>query len=172
MEPFRSLTALVVMDYTALSFAIAYGVGLNIAGGILTDVGEWYQNLKKPWFQPPGWAFAPAWTVILGLAGWALYIGLTEASGEQYTLIAAAFSVNAVLHYLWSPLFFKFRRPDWSFLENIALIASCIWLIIALTSVSSLAAWLIVPYLVWTCFAQAINYGVVKLNGPFGEKAA
>lgn len=159
------------MDYTALTFALIYGIGLNLAGGLLTTLDDWYYNLKKPWFQPPGWAFGPAWTIILGLAGWALYIGLSEASGSQFTLVAIAFAVNAALHFLWSPLFFKLRRPDWSFIENFALIASCAALIAVLAPVSNFAAWLIAPYLAWTCFAQAINYQVMRLNGPFGETA-
>lgn len=99
------------MDYTALTFALLYGVGLNVAGGLLTELSDWYHNLEKPWFQPPGWAFAPAWTIILGLAGWAFYIGLTEASGAQYTSVAVAFAVNAVLHFLWSPLFLQAAPP-------------------------------------------------------------
>ncbi|MEM1051365.1 MAG: TspO/MBR family protein [Pseudomonadota bacterium] len=160
------------MDYTALTFALLYGIGLNIAGGLLTDVGKWYRNLEKPWFQPPGWAFAPAWTLILGLAGWALYIGWVATVGTpQFITIAAAFGINAVLHFLWSPLFFTFRRPDWSFIENFLLIASCISLIVILAPVSNFAAWLIAPYLAWTCFAQAINFGIIRLNGPFGKAA-
>ncbi|MDY7098781.1 MAG: TspO/MBR family protein [Pseudomonadota bacterium] len=159
------------MDYTALTFALLYGIGLNLAGGLLTDIGEWYQKLNKPWFQPPGWAFAPAWTIILGLAGWALYIGWTRSDGAQFNAIVSAFAINAILHFLWSPLFFTFKRPDLSFLENFALIASCVALIIVLAPVSEFAAWLIVPYLAWTCFAQMINFGVLKLNGPFGQDA-
>ncbi len=160
------------MDYTALTFALLYGIGLNIAGGLLTDVGEWYQKLKKPWFQPPGWAFGPAWTIILGLAAWALYIGWTEAAtAAQFNAVIIAFGINAVLHFLWSPLFFTFKRPDLSFIENFALIASVGSLIAVLLPVSTFAAWLVAPYLVWVIFAQAINYGVVKLNGPFGKEA-
>ena len=79
--------------------------------------------------------------------------------------------MNAVLHFLWSPLFFTFKRPDWSFYENFGLIASCVTVALALRDISSFAAWLILPYIVWTCFAQAINWEVVKLNGPFGPKA-
>jgi len=160
------------MDYTALTVAILYGVGLNLAGGLLTDVGDWYHSLKKPWFQPPGWAFAPAWTIILGLAGWALYIGWTEApTASAFTAVVVTFGINAALHFAWSPLFFMLRRPDWSYLENFALIASCAALIVVLAPISSFAAWLVAPYLVWTIFAQAINHAVVKLNGPFGPAA-
>lgn len=161
------------MDYTALTVALVYGIGLNLAGGLLTNIDEWYHSLEKPWFQPPGWAFAPAWTTILGLAGWALYLGWTEAqTAAQFNAVMIAFGANAVLHFLWSPLFFTFKRPDWSFIENFALIASCAVLIAVLAPVSTLAAWLIAPYLVWTIFAQAINYAVVRLNGPFGPKAS
>jgi len=156
------------MDTAALTLALLYAIGLNLAGGLLTDISDWYLDLKKPWFQPPGWAFAPAWLVILGLAGWALYIGWTQAQGAAFHAIAAAFAVNALLHFAWSPLFFKFRRPDWSYIENYALIASCAVLIAVLYPVSRFAAALIVPYFVWTCFAQAINYRIVTLNGPFG----
>jgi tryptophan-rich sensory protein len=160
------------MDTTALTFALLYGLGLNLAGGLLTNVGEWYHSLEKPWFQPPGWAFGPAWTIILGLAGWALYIGLTEAANaQQYTVVAVAFGINAVFHFLWSPLFFTLKRPDWSLIENWGLIASTIALAFALRDVSNFAAWLILPYIVWTCFAQAINWEVVRMNGPFGPKA-
>jgi len=160
------------MDYTALTAALIYGIGLNIAGGVLTDVGEWYHRLEKPWFQPPGWAFAPAWTIILGLAGWALYIGLAQApTATAYWTVAIAFAVNSVFHFLWSPLFFTLKRPDWSLVENWALITSCIVLAFVLEPISTFAAWLILPYIVWTCFAQAINWEVVKLNGPFGKAA-
>lgn len=160
------------MDYTALTVALLYGLGLNLAGGLLTDVGNWYQRLQKPWFQPPGWAFGPAWTLILGLAGWALYIGWTEAAtSSQFYAIVIAFGVNALFHFLWSPLFFTLKRPDWSLLENWALIASTIALAFVLAPVSGFASKLVLPYIVWTCFAQAINWEVVKMNGPFGSKA-
>ena len=36
------------------------------AGGLLTSlgIGPWYRDLRIPWFQPPAWAFTPAWTII------------------------------------------------------------------------------------------------------------
>ena len=41
------------------------GIGCHhIFGGVLTDTGPWNRSLKKPDWQPPGWLFAPAWTII------------------------------------------------------------------------------------------------------------
>lgn len=48
--------------------AIAWAVILGGAGGLLTEIGAWYKNLRKPSWQPPDWLFGPAWTIILGLA--------------------------------------------------------------------------------------------------------
>ena len=48
--------------------ATLWAVILGGIGGLLTEIGPWYRALKKPSFQPPDWAFGPAWTLILGLA--------------------------------------------------------------------------------------------------------
>ena len=43
-------------------------MAVGALGGSLTDIGPWYQALKRPSWQPPDWAFGPAWTTIFALA--------------------------------------------------------------------------------------------------------
>ena len=69
-----------------------------------------------------------------------------------------SFAVNGVLNVLWSPLFFKLRRPDWAFYELLVFWLSILVLIIELARMSSFAAWLLAPYLAWVTFA-----GLAKL---------
>jgi translocator protein len=162
------------MDWTIASIAAAWAIILGGAGGALTDIGQWYRNLAKPHWQPPDWLFGPAWTAILGLAGWSFYIGLTKAPDPQAQLvIASLFAANFVLHFLWSPLFFKLKRPDWALAENVLLWLSVASLVIVLPRVSSssFAGWLNVPYFVWVSFAFILNWKIVKLNAPFGRKS-
>ena len=78
------------------------------------------------------------------------------------------FLVNCLCHLLWSPLFFKLRRPDWALIEVGALWLSIAVLVVWLAPVSSLASWLLAPYLAWVTFAAWLNYTIVRLNGPFG----
>ena len=150
--------------------AVLWAVILGFAGGILTEIGPWYRNLRKPAWQPPDWLFGPAWTVILGLAAWAAVLAWNGATDEAGRMtVAALFATNFVFHFLWSPLFFTRRRPDWALVEVPFLWVSVLALTIGLRPYSVLATWLIVPYLAWVSFAACLNVTIVLLNAPFGR---
>jgi benzodiazapine receptor len=133
---------------------------LLLAGGLATPIGSWYNALRKPSWQPPGWAFGPAWTIILGLAAWSAAIAWTAAPDGAARM--------AIIILLWSPLFFALRRPDWALGEVVFLWASLVALLIGLWPISHFAALLIVPYLLWVSFAAFLNWTIVRLNAPFG----
>lgn len=151
-------------------FAVVWALVLTGGGGLLTTIDGWYYDLKKPSWQPPEWLFGPAWTLILGLAAWAFVLAWrgTGTDADRMTLIAL-FGVNFVFHFLWSPLFFKARRPDWALIEVPFLWASVLALCIMLPQWSEAAGWMIAPYLAWVSFAAILNAKVVQLNRPFGR---
>lgn len=154
---------------------IAAGVAifLGLAGGLMTPIGPWYHNLKKPSLQPPNWLFGPAWTIILGLAAWSAVIAWNAANGPaQQRDVVILFTTNAVCHFLWSPLFFRLRRPDWALIEVVFLWASLVALVAGLWPISQQASLLIVPYLAWVSFAAWLNWAIVRLNAPFSGPAA
>lgn len=150
---------------------VVWAVILGGAGGVLTTIGPWYKNLVKPAWQPPDWLFGPAWTLILGLAAWAGILAWqgTETSADR-NIIIILYGVNFVCHFLWSPLFFNLRRPDWALVEVVFLWASVLSLCVALRPYSVLASWLIVPYFAWVSFAAILNLNIVRLNRPFGKQ--
>lgn len=146
----------------------AGAVALCIVGGLMTPIGPWYNNLRKPKLQPPGWLFGPAWTIILGLAAWSAALAWTAAATpEQRLQVIILFGVNALCHFLWSPLFFRARRPDWALIEVVFLWASLVALVVGLWPISQTASLLIMPYLLWVSFAAWLNRQIVLLNGPF-----
>lgn len=153
-------------------FAIAWAIILAGGGGLLTSIGSWYYELKKPSWQPPDWLFGPAWTVILGLGAYAFWLSwaAAEAAGETGLLIAL-YAINGVFHFAWSPLFFTLKRPDWALIEVPFLWTSVLAMAIFLRDWSVLASWLIVPYLVWVSFAACLNWKIVQLNKPFGARS-
>ncbi|QNE05937.1 TspO/MBR family protein [Croceicoccus marinus] len=151
-----------------ISFAAVWAIVLLAGGALLTPIGDWYRGLGKPRWQPPDWLFGPAWTIILGLAAWAFVLCWDAAAQRGDTaFLLALYLVNGVVHFLWSPLFFKARRPDWALIEVPFLWLSVLSLCVFLREWSVLASWLVVPYLAWVSFAAVLNWSIVRLNGPF-----
>lgn len=141
-----------------------------MAGQLVTDIGPWYYNLRKPSWQPPNWLFAPAWTIIFicaaiaGVVGWHAMPNMPTAA-----LLLGLFAVNGVLNVLWSVFFFAMKRPDFAMAE-----VGFLWLsIAALMVVLAIYAghtWLyLLPYLLWVSFASFLNYTIVQINAPFAE---
>jgi translocator protein len=156
-----------------IAIIIAAIITLAVLGGgaALTTVGPWYRNLRKPWWNPPEWAFGPAWAVILGLAAWGGVLAWTAPGGaDAHGRIALLFAINIFFHMLWTPIFFNMRRPDWALVEVVFLWLSVAALIVGLAPISSQAAWFLVPYLLWVTFAAYLNLKVVRLNAPFGGR--
>lgn len=152
----------------AIIAAILWAVILGGAGGLLTDIGSWYRDLEKPSWQPPDWLFGPAWTIILALAAWAAILSWDEAAtASEQAIILAVYGANFLFHLLWSPLFFKYKRPDWALAEVVFLWLSVIAMLVVTWSFTPLAGAMILPYFLWVSFAAVLNAKIVQLNRPF-----
>ena len=61
-----------------------------VAGGLLMGAisnsgfgNPWYDNLTRPAFQPPGWAFGAVWTTLYTMLGIALAAILNEPPSDR-----------------------------------------------------------------------------------------
>jgi translocator protein len=153
----------------AILAAAAWGIIVAAAGAFLTELSPWYRSLRKPSWQPPDWLFGPAWTLILGLASFSAFLACRSAPDpSSRSLVAGLFLLNGVANVLWSPLFFKLRRPDWALWEVPFLWLSILAPIVLLAPLSRTASLLLLPYLLWVSFAAVLNLTIVRLNEPFG----
>jgi translocator protein len=140
-----------------------------VAGGVLTETGPWYHQLKKPAWKPPDWAFGPVWTTILVMAAISAALALDAAADSPArNSILTVLVVNSVLNIAWSAIFFKLRRPDWALYEVALLWLSIVALILVLGASSTTAGLLMVPYLVWVSIASFLTFRIVQMNRPFG----
>jgi translocator protein len=143
-------------------------VAVGGLGGLATELGPWYRKLKLPWWQPPDWAFGPAWSVIYLLTAIAaVRVWLRAPVPRERAQWLAALAANGAINVFWSWLFFKARRPDWALAEVVLLWLSIALLIVIARRHDLIAALLLVPYLLWVAFAASLNYAVVRLNAPF-----
>lgn len=152
------------------TIAVAGSAALFVlaAGALLTNIGPWYRALRKPSWQPPDWAFGPAWTIIMALVAIGGVLGWRAATTtRERALLIVLFMINGTLHVSWSLLFFRLRRPDWSLIEVVVFWLSIVALVVALWPLSHNAALALCPYLAWVTFASCLNLAIVRLNAPF-----
>jgi tryptophan-rich sensory protein len=148
-------------------FGIAFLLAMAVGGlgALTTDLGTWYQSLKKPWWEPPDFLFGPVWTTIFALAALSAVFAWRRAPDRDSRItIVLLFAANAFLNVFWSALFFRLKRPDWALFEVGFLWLSVLIPIFFLARYSRKSSWLLVPYIAWVTFAGLLNYAIVTLN--------
>lgn len=123
----------------------------------------WYASLVKPPFNPPNFVFAPVWTTLYLLMGFAAF--LVWASEREDSVPALyRFALQLVLNAAWSMVFFGLRSPIGGLVVIALLWYSILMTIIWFARVSRPAAWLLGPYILWVSFAAVLNLSILVLN--------
>jgi tryptophan-rich sensory protein len=146
-----------------LGTVVAAAIG---AAGSLRS-GEFYQQLDKPAWAPPGGLFSPVWTVLYVLMAIAAVLVLQRAGWPGARTAMALFAAQLALNALWPWLFFGWRMGGVSLAEIILLWVVLLLTVLAFARIHRLAAVLLLPYLVWVTYAAALTYAVWRRNpGP------
>ena len=151
--------------YIAIAVMVCLLIGFLSGFATQSSVDTWYADLNKPGFNPPNWIFAPVWTILYTMMG--IAAGLVWARGFYHIWVKTAlyhFGFQLLLNGLWSIVFFGFRQPFAGLLVILALLLAIIFTIKWFKVVSAIAAYLLVPYLLWVCFATFLNYKIWVLN--------
>ncbi len=153
-----------------LSFLVFFGACFvtALSGAIFTP-GEWYDSLDKPSWQPPSWLFGPVWSVLyimIAVSGWLVW---QERDMHLMTVPMVAYSIQLVLNFMWSALFFGARRMDYALFEVVLLWLSILATILVFLPISATAAYLLLPYLAWVSFAAFLNLTMLRLNPVRGR---
>jgi len=124
---------------------------------------KWYKSLNKSPLTPPNWVFPIAWTLLylLIIASGVIFLkngGTIRSPGFLYYCIAW------ILNLSWSPLFFRFSRPDLSFAVIVGMLLFIALTISTFYHVNRLSGHLLVPYFIWVSFAAYLNAYIVFMN--------
>lgn len=139
----------------------------GIAGYFTSSgVEGWYAVANKPWFNPPNWIFAPAWTVLYIVMGIALYLVWKEETIAPVVKRNAIvlFAIQLTLNFFWSLIFFKLQQSGWALVEIMVMWLAILFTILWFGNISATAAWLLVPYICWVSFATVLNFSIWRLN--------
>lgn len=155
----RSRQALGLAGWLVASYAAA-----AIGGWASASAGTFYAELTRPTWAPPGWVFAPVWSILyalMGISAWLVWRahGFTGAR-NALLLFVAQLAANA----LWTWLFFVWHRGALAMAEIVLLWVLIMMTIVLFRRLSRLAAALLLPYLAWVSFASALTLAMWRLN--------
>lgn len=136
-------------------------LGGGTAIGLATLPGDWYAGLAKPPFNPPNAIFGPVWTVLyvlIAVTGWRV------ARRAPLSPAMALWTLQLLLNFAWSPVFFGLQRPDAALAIVAAMLAAIGGFILVSWRQDRVAALMFAPYAAWVAFATVLNAAIVMLN--------
>ena len=136
----------------------------SLIGGLATiNFKEpWYSLLNKPVFNPPDWIFAPVWTTLYLMMTVAVWI-FWHTKNKNINTIYIYF-IHLIFNTTWSVVFFVFHNMVLALIILIILIALIIILILRFKRVNMFSVYLMIPYLLWCCFALILNSSLLVIN--------
>jgi tryptophan-rich sensory protein len=145
--------------FLVLNFA-ALGIGGFLMGA--GPMGDWYQNLNKAPWTPPGWVFGAAWTTIM--ICFAIFMGMAWNKVQNRQTLALLYGVQWVLNVSWNPVFFNFQQMLLG-LVLIILLTFLVWyFIISYREEMRQKVLLIAPYGLWLVIATTLNAYAYWMN--------
>lgn len=149
-----------LLGFFAICFAIA------ALGGFATQASldPWYRNLVKASWNPPAWVFGPVWTILyvmIAVAGWLIFIAKKSDLRNRALVF---YSLQLFFNFLWSFLFFYFQNPLLGLIDIVLLVVFLALTLKATWPLSRTAAYLLLPYFLWTLYAFTLNVAIFYLN--------
>ncbi|MGL4380544.1 MAG: TspO/MBR family protein [Vibrio sp.] len=123
-----------------------------------------YAQLIRPDWAPPGWIFAPVWTLLFAMMAIAIWRVWSLLPPKQSRLAVGLFICQLAFNALWSWLFFAWQSGGWALVDILLLWGLILSCVVIFWRTSKLAALLLVPYLLWVSFAGVLNYALWQMN--------
>ena len=154
------------------SLRIVYIVVICLAVGYLSSlitqssITTWYPTIKKPFFNPPNWVFAPVWTILyimMGIAAGLVWDKLEE-NKELVKKGLFLFTIQLLLNLLWTYLFFGLQNILLALLEIVLLLLIIYETYLVFKKIDNTAGKLFIPYIAWVVFATILTISIYFLN--------
>jgi len=141
---------------------------LGFFGSIFTrnKIHTWYLHLKKPKLNPPNWIFGPVWSILyisIGISGY-IFWSTKQAFDSDDFVSWFFYFFQIFLNLAWTPIFFGLNYLILSGIVNILMDLTTIINIILFWKKTYLAGCILIPYLLWICFATYLNFSIWYLN--------
>ena len=150
--------------YLLILFLVINFGGLAIGSYLMNDgpTSTWYTNLNRAPWEPPGWLFGAAWTLIMICFSIYLTYLFSLRKSKHITIV---YCIALFLNVFWNYLFFNQHLTNIALVCIIALTLVIIYFFISFGDEKlSKMKYLLLPYIIWLCIATSLNGYIVFNN--------
>jgi translocator protein len=131
----------------------------------MNNTYTWYSQLTKPSWSPPSWLFGPVWTFLYVLI--AISFGKVFLMGwkkEVSFIVVLPFILNLIFNFAFTPLQFGLKNNLLAAIDILLVLATLVWLMIAIYPYARWITYIQIPYLFWVSFATVLQLTITYLN--------
>lgn len=131
----------------------------------MNNAYNWYSQLIKPTWSPPGWLFGPVWTFLYILI--AISFGKVFIMGWQKEItfiIVLPFILNLIFNFAFTPLQFGLQNNILGAIDVLLVLGTLIWAMVAIYPYAGWITYMQIPYLAWVSFATVLQLTITFLN--------
>lgn len=151
----------VIKRNSTLIIFVIITLAIGFGGSLLGGNNDIYEKINTPSFAPPAWLFPVVWTILYIAMGYSAYLVYNE---RDYSSALYMYFLQLAVNSLWNLFFFRLNWFGFSAIW-LALLVICVAAMIYLFSLNNKkAAYIQIPYLIWTGFAFALNLSIYYLN--------
>ena len=145
-----------------LFFVVTYSASFIGSLATISYKEPWYSSLLKSNLNPPDWVFAPVWTTLYFLMTVAIWL-FWHSKNKNIDTVYIYF-IHLVFNTTWSIVFFVFHNIFLALINLIILIVLIIIIMVRFKRVNLTSYYLMIPYLLWCCYALILNMSLFILN--------
>ncbi len=136
-------------------------VSALLSGGF----SDFFNTYKEPPLLPPAWVFPVVWTVLyalMGISAYLIHIEPRDTAGRRTAL--TTYWVQLMINFSWSIVFFRFELLWGSVAVILALLIAVIVMVVRFRRISTAAAYINIPYILWLLLATYLNIATAVIN--------
>ena len=149
--------------YVSFTFIVLITFSASAIGGVVTSIYKepWYSQIIQPSFSPPSWVFGPVWTALYLMMSMSIWLHWISTKNKKVLII---YFIHIFFNGLWSIIFFGFHNIMIALLNLLVILFFIIWLLLIYYRTNKLSFLLMLPYLLWSCYALLLNSNIYYLN--------
>ena len=127
---------------------------------------DWYDHLHKSKLTPPPYVFGIVWPILYTLMAISLILLIRNRTRNMDLLKPAIifFALQLIFNILWPIIFFNMHQIDWALADLLVTVIFTGFTIYYFYQIYKPAAYLLIPYMLWICFATYLNAYIVTHN--------